>query len=83
MNTIITSILFLVLGVVLGLVLARVIGAKHPSSAPIEAELRNQLELVKAELNQTNQKLIDAEKARSFHEAETALSRKQHDDQRS
>jgi DNA recombination protein RmuC len=82
MNPIITSILFLALGVVLGLVLGRVIGSKNPSSAPIETELRNQLESTKSELNQTTQKLLAAEKARSFSEAEADLLRKQHDDQR-
>ena len=82
MNPIITSILFLALGVVLGLVLGRVIGSKNPPSAPIEAELRNQLESTKSELNQATQKLMDAEKARSFSEDEADLLRKQHDDQR-
>ena len=83
MNPVITTILFIALGVVLGLVLGRVIGSKHPPSAPIEAELRNQLESTKSELNQTAQKLMDAEKARSFSEAEADLLRKQFDDQRS
>jgi hypothetical protein len=82
MNPIITSILFLALGVVLGLVLGRVIGSKHPPSAPIETELRNQWESTKSELNQTTQKLMAAEKARSFSAPEADLLRKQHDDQR-
>ena len=82
MNPIIISTLFLALGLVLGLVLGRVIGSKNPPSALIEAELRNQLESTKSELNQATQKLMDAEKARSFSAAEAELLRKQHDDQR-
>lgn len=82
MNPIFISTLFLALVLVLGLVLGRVIGSKNPPSAPIEAELRNQLESTKSELNQATQKLMDAEKARSFSAAEAELLRKQHDDQR-
>lgn len=82
MNPIIISTLFLALGLVLGLVLGRVIGSKNPPSALIEAELRNQLESTKSELNQATQKLMDAEKARSFSAAEAELLRKQHDDHR-